>query len=148
MNMSKSTTLFQTACSLIPGGVNSPVRAWKAVGGQPFFIAKAKGSVITDVDNNQYIDYVGSWGPLILGHAHQEVVQAVKKAATNGLSYGAPTENEVILASMIVEAVPSIEMIRLVNSGTEATLSAVRLARAFTSAGQDHQNDRRLPRPS
>jgi len=130
--MAKHPSLFAAACSLIPGGVNSPVRAWNAVGGEPFFVARAKGSTLTDTNGNTYIDYVCSWGPLILGHAHHEVVQAVKAAAELGFSYGAPTEREITLASMIVEAMPAIEMVRLVNSGTEATLSAVRLARAYT----------------
>ncbi len=130
--MSKSLSLYKTACSIIPGGVNSPVRAWNAVKGTPFFIAKGKGCIITDVDGNNYIDFVCSWGPMILGHAHQEVVQAVKAAASEGLSFGIPTEREVTLASMIVEAYPSIEKLRLVNSGTEAALSALRLARGVT----------------
>ena len=130
--MSISTTLFQRAQQSIPGGVNSPVRAFKSVGGTPLFIKHAKGPFITDVDNKQYIDYVGSWGPLILGHAHPKIIEAVTKAAEKGLSYGAPTEAEVILAEKICQAVPSIEQVRLVNSGTEATLSAIRLARAYT----------------
>ncbi|RJP34616.1 MAG: aminotransferase class III-fold pyridoxal phosphate-dependent enzyme [Candidatus Omnitrophota bacterium] len=128
--MLKSTTLFESARERIPGGVNSPVRAWNAVGGTPFFVARGKGCILTDVDGNTYVDYVGSWGPLILGHAHQEVVHAVKAAAMEGLSFGAPTEREITLATMIIEMMPSIEMVRLVNSGTEATLSALRLARA------------------
>ncbi len=116
----------------MPGGVDSPVRAFKAVGGDPPFIVKAKGSRIYDADGNEYIDYVGSWGALILGHAHPQVVEAIKRAAEHGTSFGAPTELEVILAKMISEALPSIEMLRFVNSGTEATMSALRLARAFT----------------
>ncbi len=127
-----SETLFQRALEVIPGGVNSPVRAFKGVGGTPLFIDQALGSRIFDADNIQYIDCVGSWGPMILGHGHRYVVEAVKKAATRGFSYGAPTLGEIELAEMIVQAVPSIEMVRLVNSGTEATMSALRLARAAT----------------
>jgi glutamate-1-semialdehyde 2,1-aminomutase len=127
-----SDALFQRAQEVIPGGVNSPVRAFRAVGGTPPFIEQAQGSRIFDADNLQYIDCVGSWGPMILGHGHRYVVEAVKKAATRGFSFGAPTVGEVELAEMIVQAVPSIEMIRLVNSGTEATMSALRLARAAT----------------
>ena len=128
----QSEALFQRAQEVIPGGVNSPVRAFKAVGGTPRFIDTAQGSRIFDVDNLQYIDCVGSWGPMILGHGHRYVVEAVKKAATRGFSFGAPTLGEVELAEMITQAVPSIEMVRLVNSGTEATMSALRLARAAT----------------
>lgn len=127
-----SDTLFQRAQEVIPGGVNSPVRAFKGVGGTPLFIDQALGSRIFDADNIQYIDCVGSWGPMILGHGHRYVVEAVKKAATRGFSFGAPTLGEIELAEMIVQAVPSIEMVRLVNSGTEATMSAMRLARAAT----------------
>ncbi|MEA2337190.1 MAG: glutamate-semialdehyde -aminomutase [Thermoanaerobaculia bacterium] len=127
-----SDTLFQRAQETIPGGVNSPVRAFKGVGGTPLFIDMAQGSRIFDADNLQYIDCVGSWGPMILGHGHRYVVEAVKKAATRGFSFGAPTLGEIELAEMIVQAIPSIEMVRLVNSGTEATMSALRLARAAT----------------
>jgi glutamate-1-semialdehyde 2,1-aminomutase len=127
-----SETLFQRAQETIPGGVNSPVRAFKGVGGSPLFIDQALGSRIFDADNVQYIDCVGSWGPMILGHGHRYVVEAVKKAATRGFSFGAPTLGEIELAEMIVQAIPSIEMVRLVNSGTEATMSALRLARAAT----------------
>jgi glutamate-1-semialdehyde 2,1-aminomutase len=127
-----SETLFQRAQETIPGGVNSPVRAFKGVGGSPLFIEQALGSRIFDADNVQYIDCVGSWGPMILGHGHRYVVEAVKKAATRGFSFGAPTLGEIELAEMIVQAIPSIEMVRLVNSGTEATMSALRLARAAT----------------
>jgi glutamate-1-semialdehyde 2,1-aminomutase len=127
-----SETLFQRAQETIPGGVNSPVRAFKGVGGTPLFIDMAQGSRIFDADNLQYIDCVGSWGPMILGHGHRYVVEAVKKAATRGFSFGAPTLGEIELAEMIVQAIPSIEMVRLVNSGTEATMSALRLARAAT----------------
>jgi glutamate-1-semialdehyde 2,1-aminomutase len=127
-----SETLFQRAQEIIPGGVNSPVRAFKGVGGTPLFIDQALGSRIFDADNVQYIDCVGSWGPMILGHGHRYVVEAVKKAATRGFSFGAPAVGEIELAEMIVQAIPSIEMVRLVNSGTEATMSALRLARAAT----------------
>ena len=128
----QSETLFQRAQEVIPGGVNSPVRAFRGVGGTPPFIEQAQGSRIFDADNLQYIDCVGSWGPMILGHGHRYVVEAVKKAATRGFSFGAPTFGEVELAEMIVAAFPTIEMVRLVNSGTEATMSAIRLARAAT----------------
>src|SRR6185436_19307804 len=127
-----SETLFQRAQEVIPGGVNSPVRAYRGVGGTPLFIEMAQGSRIFDADNVQYIDCVGSWGPMILGHCHRYVVEAVKKAATRGFSFGAPTLGEIELAEMVIAAVPSIEMLRLVNSGTEATMSALRLARAAT----------------
>ena len=127
-----SEALFQRAQEVIPGGVNSPVRAFRGVGGGPLFIDMAQGSRIFDVDNLQYIDCVGSWGPMILGHCHRYVVEAVKKAATRGFSFGAPTLGEIELAEMVIQAVPSIEMLRLVNSGTEATMSALRLARAAT----------------
>jgi glutamate-1-semialdehyde 2,1-aminomutase len=127
-----SETLFEEAQRYIPGGVNSPVRAFRAVGGTPRFIANAAGARIYDVDGREYIDYVASWGPMILGHAHPQVVQAVQQAAERGTSYGAPTEGEVILARMICEAFPSIELVRLVSSGTEAAMSAIRLARGYT----------------
>ncbi|NQU05429.1 MAG: glutamate-1-semialdehyde 2,1-aminomutase [Calditrichaeota bacterium] len=127
-----SETLFKSACKLLPGGVNSPVRAFRSVGGTPRFIARAKGCVLTDVDGNEYIDYIGSWGPMILGHAHLEVILAVQRAAMQGTSFGAPCPAEVQLAELIVNRVPSVEKIRFVNSGTEATMSAVRLARATT----------------
>lgn len=129
----RSRELFQEAQKYIPGGVNSPVRAFKAVGGEPVFIASALGSKVFDVDGNQYIDYVCSWGPMILGHAHPQVVEAIRKAAERGTSYGASTELEVELAKMIVRAVPSVEKIRMVSSGTEATMAALRLARAYTN---------------
>jgi glutamate-1-semialdehyde 2,1-aminomutase len=127
-----SDSLFQRAQEVIPGGVNSPVRAFRGVGGTPLFIDMAQGSRIFDADNLQYIDCVGSWGPMILGHGHRYVVEAVKKAATRGFSFGAPTLAEIELAEMVTQAIPSIEMLRLVNSGTEATMSALRLARAAT----------------
>uniref|UniRef100_UPI00102C24EC glutamate-1-semialdehyde 2,1-aminomutase n=1 Tax=Candidatus Magnetaquicoccus inordinatus TaxID=2496818 RepID=UPI00102C24EC len=130
--MNRSATLFQRAKEIIPGGVNSPVRAFKSVGGTPPFIASAKGAWLTDVDGRNYIDYVGSWGPMIVGHAHPAVVTAIQEAAGKGSSFGAPTEAEVQLAEAIIDCVPSISMVRLVNSGTEATMSALRLARAFT----------------
>lgn len=123
---------FQTAQQFIPGGVNSPVRAFKSVGGEPIFVKKAKGAYLWDADDKQYIDYIGSWGPMILGHAHPEVVQAVQDAAANGLSYGAPTEAETSLAKMICDLIPSIDKVRMVSSGTEATMTALRLTRGFT----------------
>ncbi len=132
MKNTKSEQLYNSALQLIPGGVNSPVRAFRAVNMNPVFIKRGAGSKITDVDDNEYIDYVCSWGPLILGHSNPNVKIAIQQALENGTSYGAPCENEVILAKMIVEAIPSIESVRMVNSGTEATMSAVRLARAFT----------------
>ncbi len=129
----KNQDIFQRAQESIPGGVNSPVRAFKSVGGTPRFIAKANGAYIWDVEGTQYIDYLGSWGPAIVGHSHPEVVKAVQDAAVNGLSFGAPTEGEVILAEKICELLPSIEQVRLVSSGTEATMSAIRLARGATN---------------
>lgn len=132
MNLQKSKALFEEAKQVIPGGVNSPVRAFRSVSVNPPFIAKGKGSKIYDVDGNEYIDYVGSWGPLILGHAHEAVTEALKQAVDLGTSYGAPTEIETKLAKLVCEAVPSVEMIRMVNSGTEATMSALRLARGYT----------------
>jgi len=128
----RSKDLFLTAQKVIPGGVNSPVRAGRAVGIDPPFIQRADGCFLWDVEGTRYIDYVGSWGPMILGHRPPEVIQAINEALENGTSYGAPTEAEVNLATMIVETVPSVEMVRMVNSGTEATMSAIRLARAFT----------------
>ncbi len=130
--MKRSEILFEKALKYIPGGVNSPVRAGKSVGMSPLFIAEAAGALIRDVDGNEYIDYVGSWGPMILGHAHPEVAAAVEERLHRGTSYGAPTELEVLMAETIVEMVPSIEMVRMVNSGTEAAMSAIRLARGFT----------------
>lgn len=128
----RSLALFRRAKQFIPGGVNSPVRAYSAVGGNPPFIIKGKGAYIFDVDGNRYIDLVMSWGPLILGHAHPHVVKAIANTAKLGTSFGAPTENEIKLAELVCKAYPSIEKLRLVNSGTEATMSALRLARAFT----------------
>ncbi len=127
-----SACAFEAASRVMPGGVNSPVRAFGAVGGVPRFIERGCGAILHDIDGREYIDYVGSWGPLILGHAHPSVVKAVQQAANRGTSFGAPTEAETHLATLIIERVPSIEMVRLVNSGTEAVMSAVRLARAVT----------------
>lgn len=131
--MTDSTALFSRAQSFIPGGVNSPVRAFKGVGGTPVFIQKAKGAYIYDTDGKQYVDYVGSWGPMILGHNHPSILNAVLKAAENGLSFGAPTPSEIDLAELVCNIVPSIEMVRMVSSGTEATMTAIRLARGYTS---------------
>ena len=127
-----SRTLFEKARQVIPGGVNSPVRAFKAVGGDPPFFARGLGALLWDVDGNEYVDYVCSWGPLILGHAHPEIVREVQETVKNGTSFGAPNPHEVELARLVVDSVPGVEKVRMVNSGTEATLSALRLARAFT----------------
>ena len=132
MNHDQSHALFTRAQKLLPGGVNSPVRAFKSVGGEPFFVKRADGPYLYDVDDNRYIDYVGSWGPMIVGHNHTAVRQAVKQAIGNGLSFGAPCEAEVTMAETLTRLVPSCEMVRMVNSGTEATLSAIRLARGAT----------------
>ena len=132
MDLARSKRLFQEAQGYLPGGVDSPVRAYKAVGGTPPFVVSGKGSRICDEDGNEFIDYVGSWGPLILGHSHPQVVEALKRAAEHGSSFGAPTKLEITLAKMISFAIPSIEMLRFVNSGTEATMTVLRLARAFT----------------
>ncbi|MFO0722190.1 MAG: glutamate-1-semialdehyde 2,1-aminomutase [Myxococcota bacterium] len=132
MRNDRSQELFARAQRCIPGGVNSPVRAFRAVGGNPLFIARAKGSSIWDVDGNRYIDYIGSWGPMILGHAEPNVVEALKNAIERGTSYGAPTEGEVRLAELVQKRVPSVERLRLVSSGTEACMSVIRVARAFT----------------
>ncbi|NMG45734.1 glutamate-1-semialdehyde 2,1-aminomutase [Aromatoleum toluvorans] len=129
---SKNEVLFQRAQKTIPGGVNSPVRAFRSVGGAPRFIERAQGARVWDADGKDYIDYVGSWGPAITGHAHPAIVEAVREAALRGLSFGAPTEAEVEMAELICELMPSIDMVRLVSSGTEATMSAIRLARGFT----------------
>jgi glutamate-1-semialdehyde 2,1-aminomutase len=129
----KSQKLWKKAQRYMPGGVNSPVRAFKGVGGSPIFVERGKGSKIWDVDGNRYIDHVCSWGPLILGHAHKEVAERLKRVVSRGTSFGIPTERESALAQRIVRAVPSIEMVRLVNSGTEATMSAIRLARGYTN---------------
>src|SRR5438445_7539251 len=131
-NRSRSQEAFECASRVIPGGVNSPARAFGAVGGQPLFIARGEGPYLFDLDGHRYLDYVGSWGPLILGHAHPRVVKAVEQALHDGASFGAPTELETQLAELIVEVVPSIEMVRMVSSGTEAAMSAIRLARGFS----------------
>lgn len=136
MNFDKSKELFQEAIKLIPGGVNSPVRAFGSVGGSPPFIKKAKASRLWDEDGNEYIDMVGSWGPMILGHAQEDVIKAIQKAATNSTSFGAPTKAEISLAKIVLEKYPSCKQIRFVNSGTEATMSAIRLARGAT--GRDY----------
>ena len=132
MQRPNSTAAFTKACRLVPGGVNSPARAFGGVGGQPIFIAKGEGAYLIDVDGNRYLDYCGSWGPLILGHAHPRVVQAVTEAMTRGATFGAPTELETQLAELITQLMPSIEMVRMVSSGTEAAMSAIRLARGYT----------------
>ncbi len=132
MTQNSSASLFSEARRYIPGGVNSPVRAFRNVGGEPFFVVKAKGSHLWDIDGREYIDFVGTWGPAILGHAPDVVVEAVQKAAANGLSFGIPNPSEVELARLICNWVPSVEKVRLVNSGTEATMSCIRLARGFT----------------
>jgi len=132
MQFSKSNALFKQAQQFIPGGVNSPVRAFRSVGMDPLFLSKGKGSKVWDVDGNCFIDYVCSWGPLILGHAHDAVLEQLNKTMASGLSFGAPVETEIELAALISKIVPSIEMVRMVNSGTEATMSAIRLARGYT----------------
>ena len=129
---SKSRAAFAKAKQLIPGGVNSPARAFNGVGGEPIFMEHAAGQFLFDIDGNRYLDYIGSWGPMILGHAHPQVIEAIQRAAAKGTSFGAPTENESRLAELIIEAVPSIERVRLVSSGTEATMSAIRVARGAT----------------
>src|SRR5262245_35600884 len=128
----RSKDAFGRAGRVIPGGVNSPARAFGGVGGNPIFIDRGEGPYLFDLDGNQYLDYIGSWGPLILGHAHPKVVAAVEQAMRRGSSFGAPCELETRMAELIVDAVPSIEMVRMVSSGTEATMSAIRLARGFT----------------
>ncbi|MGB5177458.1 MAG: glutamate-1-semialdehyde 2,1-aminomutase, partial [Gammaproteobacteria bacterium] len=130
--MTRSHDLFQAASKHIPGGVNSPVRAFKGVGGDPVFFTRGEGACLYDADDKRYIDYVGSWGPMIAGHAHPEVIQAVQSMAANGLGFGAPTEIETLMADTLCNLVPSMDMVRMVNSGTEATMSAIRLARGFT----------------
>ncbi|MDK2848881.1 MAG: glutamate-semialdehyde -aminomutase, partial [Desulfuromonadales bacterium] len=129
---SRSNQLFQRARKVIPGGVNSPVRAFKAVGRNPLFIDRAAGSVLVDADGNRYIDYVGSWGPMIVGHGHPKVIEAIRDAAGRGTSFGAPTASEIDLAELVCDAFPNIESVRMVSSGTEATMSAIRLARGYT----------------
>ena len=130
--MTRSHDLFQAACRHIPGGVNSPVRAFKGVGGDPVFFSRGEGAWLFDADDKRYIDYVGSWGPMIAGHAHPDVITAVRDMAAQGLGFGAPTEIETIMADQLCDLVPSMDMVRMVNSGTEATMSAIRLARGFT----------------
>ncbi len=132
MSAERSRELFERAKLSIPGGVNSPVRAWRGVGGWPRFIKRGQGSRLFDEDDNEYIDYIGSWGPLLLGHRHPEILEAINEALTRGTSFGAPTELEIELAETLRELVPSMELVRLVNSGTEATMSALRVARGFT----------------
>ena len=132
ISRAKSEQLFAEALKYIPGGVNSPVRAFRAVGGQPFFVTKARGAHVQDVDGNDYVDYVGTWGPAILGHAHPKIIEAVRTAATNGTSFGIPNPFEVAMAKLICALVPSVQKVRMCNSGTEATMSAIRLARGFT----------------
>src|SRR5437899_1092772 len=132
VSRSKSEALFTEALKYIPGGVNSPVRAFRAVGGQPFFVNKAKGAHVWDVDGNEYVDYVGTWGPAILGHAPPKIIKAVQDAAEKGTSFGIPNPFEVRMAKLICSLVPSVEKVRMCNSGTEATMSAIRLARGFT----------------
>lgn len=132
MNRENSNKLFEQALEIIPGGVNSPVRACRAVGTEPIFIKRAAGCMVYDEDGNRFIDYIGSWGPMILGHSHPAVTEAISTVLKRGTSFGAPTDLEIKLAEMVIDAVPSIEMVRMVNSGTEATMSAIRLARGFT----------------
>src|SRR6202166_611427 len=133
MKTERSQELFERAQLSIPGGVNSPVRAWRGVGGTPRFIARGQGAHLFDTDGNEYIDYIGSWGPLLLGHRHPEILDAIEQALSRGTSFGAPTEQELDLAEIIRLMVPSMQMVRLVNSGTEATMSALRVARGFTN---------------
>src|SRR5919109_5539042 len=130
--MALATTAWRRAQAVIPGGVNSPARSWKAVGGEPFLVRRGDGAYLEDTEGNRFVDWVMSWGPLVLGHADEEVVEAVREAAADGTSFGAPTEREVELAEEIVAAVPSVEMVRLVSSGTEAAMTTLRLARAAT----------------
>ena len=134
--MSKSQQLFDAALKHIPGGVNSPVRAFKGVGGSPIFFSRGEGPYLFDADGRRYVDYVGSWGPMIGGHCHPDVVRAVQETAANGLGFGAPTEIETRMADTLCELVPSLDMVRMVSSGTEATMSAIRLARGFS--GRDN----------
>src|SRR6478735_1060813 len=132
LNISTGDSLFQKAVNLLPGGVNSPVRAFKAVGGHPIFMKSAKGAYLTDEDDNQYLDMINSWGPMILGHAPEFIQKAVIDASQHSFSFGAPTRREVEMAELIIDMVPSVEKVRMVNSGTEATMSAIRVARGFT----------------
>src|SRR5881392_3569712 len=132
ISRTKSEQLFAEALQYIPGGVNSPVRAFRAVGGKPFFVNQASGCRVWDVDGNEYIDYVGTWGPAILGHAHPKIISAIKTAADHGTSFGIPNPSEVAMAKLICSLVPSVQKVRMTNSGTEACMSAIRLARGFT----------------
>src|SRR5687768_11836674 len=132
MNISKSQQLFERAQQSIPGGVNSPVRAFKSVGGTPLFLTRAKGAYLYDADGNRYIDFINSWGPMILGHAYAPVVKAIQEYAEHSTSYGAPTELEIEMAELIISMVPNVDLIRMVSSGTEACMSAIRLARGYT----------------
>jgi glutamate-1-semialdehyde 2,1-aminomutase len=141
--MDRSARLMERAVRRLPGGVNSPVRAFRSVGGDPLFMQRGEGSRIFDVDGNSYVDYVMSYGPLVLGHAHPEVVGAIERAARKGTTFGAPTELEVELAELVCEAVPSVDVVRMTNSGTEATMSAIRLH----GPREDPQVRRQLPRP-
>ena len=130
--MTQSHDLFRNACEHIPGGVNSPVRAFRAVGGDPVFFDRAEGPYLFDTDGKRYVDFVGSWGPMVLGHAHPEVIRTVQETAAKGLSFGAPTPIETEMANKVCQLVPSMDKVRMVSSGTEATMSAIRLARGFT----------------
>jgi glutamate-1-semialdehyde 2,1-aminomutase len=130
--MSRSASLFEAAKQVLPGGVNSPVRAFQRVSGNPIFFKQSRGAYLIDEDDQQYIDYIGSWGPMIVGHCHPAVIQKVHQALDNGLSFGAPTEIETLMANKVSEIMPHMEMLRMVSSGTEATMSAIRLARGFT----------------
>ena len=145
--MSRNDELFARAQRTIPAGVNSPVRAFRSVGGTPRFLTRGQGPYVWDADGKRYIDYVGSWGPAILGHAHPDVVRAVQRSAVHGLSFGAPTEAEIVMAETLCRRLPSLELVRLVSSGTEATMSALRLARGYHGPREDHQVRRLLPRP-
>ena len=131
-NLDRSQSLLDRAIKTIPGGVNSPVRAFKGVGGTPVFFRSGEGAYLTDEDGNRYVDYVGSWGPMILGHAHPAIIRAANEAISNSMSFGTPSRSETTMARMICEMIESVEMVRMVNSGTEATMSAIRLARGFT----------------
>src|ERR1044071_9925580 len=133
MNNNKSVELFERAQKSIPGGVNSPVRAFKSVGGTPVFMKNAKGAYLYDADGNKYIDYIASWGPLILGHAYEPVINAIQQKVVDGTSFGAPTELEIQMAELIKSMVPNVDLIRMVSSGTEACMSALRLARGYTA---------------
>src|SRR5215470_16807339 len=132
ISRARSDQLFAEALKYIPGGVNSPVRAFRAVGGQPFFVERAERAHVFDVDGNEYVDYVGTWGPAILGHAHPRIIRAVQEAASRGTSFGIPNPLEVRMARLVCSAVTSVEKVRMCNSGTEATMSAIRLARGYT----------------